>query len=86
MDKRILNLRDEIDKIDQKIISLIKSRMAISKKVGKLKAELDIPIEDKKREDQIIQSLARLADGNLTHNQLIRIFSAMFKFSKQLQK
>ena len=33
MDKRILNLRKEIDKIDEKIIALLKSRMDLSRKV-----------------------------------------------------
>ena len=65
MDKRILNLREEIDKIDEKIITLLKSRMDVSKKVGELKATLHIPVEDRGREDEIIQRLGELADGIL---------------------
>jgi chorismate mutase len=49
MDKRILNLREEIDKIDEKIITLLKSRMDVSKKVGELKAALHIPVGDVKK-------------------------------------
>ena len=86
MDKRILNLREEIDKIDEKIITLIKSRMDVSKKVGELKAALHIPVEDKGREDDIIQRLGELADGNLKEEQLIKIFTAVFKSSKQIQE
>ena len=37
MHKRILKLREEIDNLDQEIIKLLKSRMKISKEVGKLK-------------------------------------------------
>ena len=86
MDKRILYLREEIDKIDKKIITLLKSRMDVSKKVGKLKVTLDIPVEDKGREEEIIQRLGELADGKLKEEQLIRIFAAVFKSSKQIQK
>ena len=86
MDKRILNLREQIDNIDAKIISLLKSRMDISKKVGELKTALCIPVEDKGREDEIIQRLGELADENLKEEQLIRIFMAVFKSSKQIQK
>ena len=86
MDKRILNLREEIDKIDEKIIALLKSRMDVSKKVGELKAVLHIPVEDKGREDEIIQRLGELANGHLKVEQLIRIFTAVFKSSKQIQK
>ena len=86
MDKRILNLREEIDKIDEKIITLLKSRMDVSKKVGELKATLRIPVEDKGREEEIIQRLGELADGNLKEEQLIKIFTAVFKSSKQIQE
>jgi monofunctional chorismate mutase len=86
MDKRILNLRKEIDKIDEKIIALLKSRMDLSRKVGELKLTLNIPVEDKGREDEIIQRLGELADGNLKEEQLMRIFMAVFKSSKQVQK
>ena len=86
MDKRILNLRKEIDKIDEKIIALLKSRMDLSRKVGELKAALHIPVEDKGREEEIIQRLGELADRNLKEEQLIRIFTAVFKSSKQIQK
>ena len=86
MDKRILNLREEIDKIDEKIITLLKNRMDVSKKVGELKAVLHIPVEDKGREDEIIQRLGELANGHLKEEQLIRIFTAVFKSSKQIQK
>ena len=86
MDKRILNLREEIDEIDEKIITLLKNRMDVSKKVGKLKVVLHIPVEDKGREEEIIQRLGELANRNLKDEQLIRIFTAVFKSSKQIQK
>ena len=74
IDKRILELRQKIDDIDEKIIYLLKKRMEISKKVGKLKVELLIPVEDKKREKEIIYRLGELADSNLKEEQLLRIF------------
>ena len=86
MDKRILNLREEIDKIDEKIITLLKSRMDVSKKVGELKTALHIPVEVRGREEEIIQRLGELADGNLKEEQLIKIFTAVFKSSKQIQE
>ena len=44
MDKRILELRQQIDTLDEEIIQLLKTRMDFSKKVGKLKEKLDITI------------------------------------------
>ena len=86
MDKRILRLRQKIDNLDEEIIQLLKKRMRISKEVGKLKEELDIPVEDKFREKEIIERLTQQAGQNLSEEQLIRIFTAVFKSSKQVQK
>ena len=86
MDKRILELREQIDKLDEKIIHLLKKRMGISKQVGSLKETLHIPIEDKTRETDIIERLTQQAGANLSEEQLIRIFTAVFKSSKQIQR
>ena len=86
MDKRILRLRQKIDNLDEDIIQLLKKRMRISKEVGKLKEELDIPVEDKSRENEIIDRLTTKAGKNLSEEQLIRIFTVVFKSSKQVQK
>ena len=86
MDKRILQLRNDIDNLDEEIIQLLKKRMRISKEVGQLKEKLDIPIEDKKREKEIIDRLTTQAGKNLSEEQLIRIFTAVFKSSKQVQQ
>ena len=86
MDKRILTLREQIDDLDEEIIKLLKTRMKISKKVGFLKEKLHIPIEDKLRENEIIERLTSKAGKNLSEEQLIRIFTAVFKTSKQVQK
>jgi len=86
MDKRILELRQQIDDLDEEIIQLLKKRMGISKGVGKLKEKLDIPVEDKNRENEIIDRLTKQAGINLSEEQLIRIFTAVFKSSKQVQK
>ena len=85
MDKRILELRQKIDTLDEEIIQLLKKRMGISKEVGKLKEKLDIPVEDMGREQEIIDRLTQQAGINLSEEQLIRIFTAVFKSSKQIQ-
>ena len=86
MDKRILQLRKEIDNLDEEIIQLLKKRMHISKKVGQRKEKLEIPVEDKSREKEIIDRLLTHASNNLSEEQLIRIFTAVFKSSKQVQE
>ena len=86
MDKRILELRQKIDTLDEEIIQLLKKRMGIAIEVGKLKEKLDIPVEDMGREQEIIDRLTQQAGRNLSEEQLIRIFTAVFKSSKQIQR
>jgi len=86
MDKRILKLRRKIDSIDEEIIQLLKKRMQISKDVGDLKEVLHMPVEDKLREEEIIDRLTKQAGKNLSEKQLIRIFTAVFSSSKQIQQ
>lgn len=43
-------VRRQIREIDAKMIALISKRMNLSKKLGKLKKEKNLPIRDKKRE------------------------------------
>ena len=85
MDKRILKLRQEIDKLDEDIIQLLKKRMNLSKEVGQLKEKLKLPVEDKTREQEIIDRLIQQAGRNLSEEQLMRIFTAVFTSSKQIQ-
>tara|TARA_Y100001970_G_C14202557_1_gene841981 strand:+ start:1073 stop:1342 length:270 start_codon:yes stop_codon:yes gene_type:complete len=86
MDKRILQLRKELDLIDEKILILLEKRMDIVIKVGQLKSELEIPIEDIKREKEIIKRLTEHSHKKLSDKQLIRIFKTFFQLSKNEQK
>lgn len=85
MDERILEIRNKIDQIDRDIIDLLISRQELSKEIGLLKKELQIPVEDTSREQEIIDRLTHSAAGNLTEGQLVRIYKAVFTSSKQVQ-
>lgn len=86
MDKRLNKLRKEIDDIDEEILNLLENRMKIVHEVGDLKQELEISVEDLNRENEIIERLTAHSKGDLSSKQLIRIFSAVFKSSKQIQR
>ena len=86
MDERLKKLRLEIDNIDEEILELLEKRMKIVHEVGDLKKDLEISVEDLNRENEIIDRLTSHSSGELTEKQLIRIFSAVFKSSKQIQR
>lgn len=86
MGEDLQSFREQIDSIDEQILELLEKRMDLVKDVGKLKAKLDLAVEDLSREQEIIERLTKHAHGHLSEGQLIRIFTAVFKSSKQLQR
>ena len=57
MVKELVKLRGEINKLDNKLINLLKKRFEISKKVGKYKLKKGLAVEDKKREKEIFNAM-----------------------------
>tara|TARA_B100000029_G_scaffold331835_1_gene324091 strand:+ start:491 stop:757 length:267 start_codon:yes stop_codon:yes gene_type:complete len=86
MGEDLQSFREQIDSIDEQILKLLEKRMDLVRDVGKLKAKLDLAVEDLNREKEIIERLTKHAHGHLSEGQLIRIFTAVFKSSKQLQR
>ena len=86
MNKKILELRKKLDKIDEEMLKLLEKRMNIIKSVGKIKSKLNIPIEDIERENDIIKRLFEHSGKNVTEGQLIKIFKSVFQSSKIEQK
>jgi chorismate mutase len=62
MDERLAGFRQSIDNIDAALIAILAERFRITKAVGELKAELQLPAADPSRETAQIARLRRLAD------------------------
>ena len=60
--KKIRNLRKDLDKIDLEILSKLYHRISITEKIGKIKKSGQSDILDKEREEEIISNL--LTAGN----------------------
>ncbi|HMA51117.1 MAG TPA: chorismate mutase [Magnetospirillaceae bacterium] len=59
----LLELRDSIDNIDAALIHVIAERFKYTRRVGQLKARLDLPAGDPAREEQQIARLRSLANS-----------------------
>ena len=56
----IKELRDQINKVDEDIITLLAERRKLSKDVVKVKDVADKPIRDHKRETELLQRIINL--------------------------
>jgi chorismate mutase len=60
-DGQLHRYRQSIDNIDAALVFMLAERFKITQAVGALKAQLDLPPADPKREDQQIERLRQLA-------------------------
>ncbi len=60
--ERLAALRGSIDNLDAALIHILAERFRITKEVGALKAEHDLPPADPGREKEQVARLRRLAD------------------------
>jgi chorismate mutase len=78
-------IRNEIDKIDDKIFKLLKSRFDKAKKIGQLKKYLKVTTDDDKREQEI---LSKLDDVNISGNykeEITKVYELIFQLMKDIE-
>lgn len=83
--KTIDELRSEIDEIDDGLVSLFLQRLAVVKEVGEAKKTLSLSVEDKDRENAVIERLT----ANKTDEEKKRItelYNKIFDISKDTEK
>ena len=84
MKNKLEDYRTKIDKIDRKIISLLEKRFKVVEGIKKYKAKNNLPVEDKKREQKIINSKAK--NSSLSKDFITKFFTIIFSESKKIQE
>lgn len=79
----LLELRNEIDKIDEQLIPLLLKRMNISQQVAKYKVERGLPVLNEQREQEILENVAEKCGEQ--GETIKTVFSATMDASRALQ-
>ncbi|RLA75279.1 MAG: chorismate mutase [Epsilonproteobacteria bacterium] len=79
------SLRDNLDKIDNKVLKLLNERMELVKQVGELKAKSGGSIYRPDRERDIIDRLHKQSHGILDRSAIEAIFLEVFAISRNLE-
>ncbi|MBP1357028.1 MAG: bifunctional chorismate mutase/prephenate dehydrogenase [Sulfolobus sp.] len=86
IDNEISKLRNDIDKIDEEIVRLLKTRIELVKKIGEIKHKEKLPVADENRENEKLNNLVMLANELSIPTQMINnIYREIFKWSKVFQ-
>jgi chorismate mutase-like protein len=70
----LATLREQIDRLDDRILELMAERVRVAMRIGELKAKEGLPIYDPERERSIYLRLCQRALAPLTPDVVRRIF------------
>lgn len=80
------NWREEIDKIDNEIVELLRRRLAIIKKIAEVKRDRILPMKDLKREQEVLKRTSSMAETAYEEDELLKVFRTMMDESLAVQK
>ena len=81
----ITSLRQEINEIDDQVLSMLNKRANIALKIGQLKRETQLPVFHEDREKQILERLCAANRGPLEDDHILKIFTGIIKACRELQ-
>lgn len=80
-------IRKKVDILDEKILDLLHDRFILVQQIKKLKEALGIPVEDKKREEKMINNLILKGEKlKLSQSFISQLFVLIISESKRIQK
>jgi chorismate mutase/prephenate dehydratase len=83
--KDLLELRDEIDRIDDQIVALYEERMKVSEKVAEYKIANGRPVFDKDREKSKLETLGAKTHSNFNRHGVRELFDQIMSMSRKKQ-
>lgn len=81
----IQNSRNEINKIDEEIIKLFQVRMNLAEQIAEEKKKNNLPVFDKKREQEILNKIAKKSSPEFKYF-LIELYEKIFELSRRYQE
>jgi len=84
--KVIKELRSSIDKVDDQIFDLILKRFDYVEKIGNIKKEMNMPVDDKAREEIIIERLSEKLSTKINYKEIKKIIDPIISISKDIQR
>jgi len=78
--------RDQIDVLDRQILELLNQRTRIVEQIGRLKQELDLPIYEPRREDEVFANVTGHNHGPLTAEGVRRVFERIIDEMRNVQR
>jgi chorismate mutase len=75
------DLRERIDGVDDRILDLVEERVELAKRIGKVKREEGLPIQDTQREGEIVGRLT--GKTNLRKDFVRRLYEHIIGYCRE---
>ncbi len=85
MELDLTKIRDEIDVVDKEIVEYFQKRMQLCEQVAQYKIENGKKVFDKEREEQKINKVVGMAEGDFNRRSVEELFSQIMSISRKLQ-
>ncbi|MCU1335148.1 MAG: chorismate mutase [Bryobacterales bacterium] len=77
--------RARIDALDRKLVELLNERTRMVERIGRAKAELDLPVKESNREDDVFRNVLGHNAGPIPPDALRRVFERIIEEMRELQ-
>lgn len=84
--KALTDCRDRIDVLDRRILALLNERTRIVEEIGRIKQDLDLPIYEPEREDEVFRNVTENNAGPLTAEGVKRVFERIIDEMRNVQR
>lgn len=78
--------REEIDRIDRRIVELLNERTSVVEEIGRIKQRLTLGIYEPKREEEVFQNIVGHNRGPLPNDAIKRVFERIIDEMRNVQK
>ena len=82
---RLLQLRNQIDRVDEELLNTLNRRAELVIEVGQIKQKENINVFDPRREAELMDRLSSLNKGPLENATLQELFQSLINILKKLQ-
>lgn len=85
LSRKLNKMREEINLIDQGLLTLLNQRLRTALEIGKIKKEMGERIYDPVREKEVLEKLKRKNKGPLKEKDLKKIFRTIMEVCRKSQ-
>lgn len=84
--RTLADCRKAIDTIDLRLVELLNERTRVVEEIGRVKREMELPIYEPKREDEVFRNVTENNSGPLADDAIRRVFERIIDEMRVVQR